>query len=131
MPPKRCGDTELGEQNNVGFEPGTTTFRNENAARREIGLVVDQARDGAQHIDLIGTTARYGPRDTQLDLSRRRAEKVRDIMIELGFGGDRISLSGVGSYSDLYQSDGGPEQLDPGKAVRNRRVVARLICPTS
>jgi outer membrane protein OmpA-like peptidoglycan-associated protein len=129
-PAKQCGDTVLGEQNNVGFLPDRTDFRDEAAARTEIGLIVDQARDGNQQIELIGTTARSGPRASQIDLAKRRANRVRDIMVEQGISPKRVTATGVGSFSDeFYLTDGGPEKLDPAIASKNRRVIARLTCP--
>lgn len=129
-PPTQCGDTVLGEQNDVGFLPGTTDFRNEGVARTEIGRIVDQARDGNQRIELIGTTARAGTREGEIRLSQQRAGRVRDIMVEQGITADRITVTGVGSYSDeFYIPDGGPDSLDPAIAAQNRRVIARLTCP--
>lgn len=128
--PTTCGDTVLGEQNNVGFRPDTTVFRDESAARAEIGKIADVARDGRQRIELIGTSARHGSRDGQIDLSQRRADRVRDILIEAGIATDRITTRGVGSYSEFYIPDGGPDNLDPGPASQNRRVIARLSCDT-
>lgn len=129
-PPPPCGDTVLGEQNNVGFLPHRTDFRDDPAARAQIQLIVDQARDGKQQIKLIGTTARHGPRADQIDLAERRATRVRDIMVEQGIAENRITVSGVGSFSDeFYIPDGGPDNLDPAIASKNRRVVARLTCP--
>lgn len=125
-----CGDTVLDERNNVGFLPDTATFRDEVAARMQIGLIVDQVRDGGQRIELVGTTARSGTPEGQVRLSEERAQRVRDIMIELGVSGDRISVVGAGAYSDeFYIPDGGPEALNPAQAVLNRRVVVRLTCP--
>lgn len=128
-PPDRCGDIVLSEENNVGFTENTTDFRDEAAARAEIGSIVDRARDGGQRIEVLGTTARWGSREGQVDLSRRRAERVKQIMVEQGIAEERISTDGEGSYSSFYVPDGGPDALVPGPAGRNRRVIVQLICP--
>jgi hypothetical protein len=51
-------------------------------------------------------------------------------MVEQGISPERITATGVGSFSDeFYEPDGGPEKLDPAIASKNRRVIARLTCP--
>ena len=128
-PPRACGDTVLNDQNNVGFLPNTTTFRDDAAARTTIAEIADIARAGNQKIDLIGTSARYGSNQSQIDLSQRRAARVRDVLVELGINSGRISVTGVGSLSaEFYTPDGGPNALEPAAAAQNRRVIARLIC---
>ena len=131
VPPRgRCDEFVLDGRNNVGFTPGTTTFRNESDARAEIQKIVDLAVNDVQRVEVIGTTARQGTRAYQIDLANARAQKVADIMAERGIDRSRMTaVTGVGSFSDYYTEDGGPGTLNPGKAEQNRRVIVKLVCP--
>lgn len=66
-----------------------------------------------------GHTDARGPRDLNLDLSRRRAQTVADYLVTLGVDRSRIEVKGIG-----------PDQPLPGrsaKATVNRRVEAVLL----
>ncbi len=128
-PPKPCGDTVLSDRNDVGFRPNQDVFVDEDAARATIGGVADIMRDGRQRAELIGTTANVGDYGGQVELSHRRADAVRRVLVDLGIPADRLTTTGLGSRFDGYEQDHGPAgELLPGPAANNRKVIVRLSC---
>ncbi len=125
-----CGETQFSERNNVGFLPDQADFRDEAAARTTIQALADVMRRGRQTVELIGATASVGSVQGRRDLSRRRAEAVRDVLVDLGITADRITTRGVGTDWAGYVPDLGPGgALLPGPAAENRKVIAVLSCP--
>lgn len=77
-------------------------------------LMLSQLRDKRFLIE--GHTDARGPRDLNMDLSRRRAQAVTDFLVAQGIDRSRLQASGVG-----------PDQPLPGRSARseaNRRVEA-------
>ncbi|WP_433783499.1 OmpA family protein [Actinomycetospora sp. CA-101289] len=117
--------TALPDDNSVGFQPDTAEFRDRNAAR---GVLTPFAQfltaSPNRRIALTGTSARAGTPQGQVDLSTRRAEAVKALLVELGAPADRITTRGVGSQFPGYVNDVGPDgrQL-PGPASSNRTVI--------
>ncbi|MEJ2888077.1 OmpA family protein [Actinomycetospora aeridis] len=117
--------TALPDDNSVGFQPDTAEFRDRNAAR---GVLTPFAQflteSPGRRLALTGTSARAGTPAGQVDLSTRRAEAVKALLVELGAPADRISTRGVGSQFPGYVNDVGPDgrQL-PGPASANRTVI--------
>jgi len=131
-PPKPCGETVLGEANDVGFVAESDQFRDPEAARATIGTVAATMRAGRQTAELIGTTANVGDLSGQVRLSAKRAVAVARVLSENGIGADRIHSTGQGSRFDGYVTDHGPSgELLPGPAARNRKVIVRLSCPAT
>ncbi|MDL5155683.1 OmpA family protein [Actinomycetospora termitidis] len=117
--------TALPDDGSVGFRPDTAEFRDENAARGVLGPFADFVKQGPTHrLALTGTTARAGSPASQVDLSTRRAEAVKGLLVSLGAAADRITTKGVGSQFPGYVNDVGPggRQL-PGPAATNRKVI--------
>ncbi|MDD7940830.1 OmpA family protein [Actinomycetospora lutea] len=117
--------TALPDDNSVGFRPDTAEFRDRNAAR---GVLLPFAQflqeSPTRRLALTGTSARAGTPQGQVDLSTRRADAVKALLVELGAPADRISTRGVGSQFPGYVDDVGPDgrQL-PGPASANRTVI--------
>ena len=117
--------TTLPDDGSVGFQPDTAEFRDRNAAR---GVLTPFAQflTGAPNarLALTGTSARAGTDAGQIDLSTRRADAVKQLLVELGAPADRITTRGVGSQFPGYVNDVGPDgrQL-PGPASQNRTVI--------
>ncbi len=117
--------TTLPDDGSVGFQPDTAEFRDRNAAR---GVLTPFAQflTGSPNarLALTGTSARAGTQEGQNDLSTRRAEAVKQLLVELGAPADRITTRGVGSQFPGYVNDVGPDgrQL-PGPASQNRTVI--------
>jgi len=117
--------TALPDDNSVGFQPDTAEFRDRNAARAVLTPFAQFLTESpSRRIALTGTSARAGTEAGQVDLSTRRAEAVKALLVELAAPADRISTRGVGSRFPGYVNDVGPggRQL-PGPASANRTVI--------
>lgn len=117
--------TALPDDGSVGFQPDTADFRDENAARGVLAPFADFLKQApARRIALTGTTARAGTTASQVDLSTRRADAVKGLLVSLGASADQITTKGVGSQFPGYVNDVGPDgkQL-PGPASTNRKVI--------
>lgn len=129
-PPRPCGETVLGEANDVGFVQDRDVFRDPAAARQTIGTVADVLRGGRQTAELVGTTADVGPYPGQVQLSRQRAAAVARVLAELGVAASRVRITALGSRFPDYVTDHAADgALLPGPAARNRKVIVRLTCP--
>jgi OOP family OmpA-OmpF porin len=109
----------------VGFQPDSTTFVDSGLARQalaEFAAFLKQNR-GAQAV-LVGTVAHYGTDDGDAGLSRLRAQRVRDVLIELGADGGRVIAHGAG-WGPFPTKVGPPSPTDD---PRNRRVVITITC---
>ncbi len=101
------------------FEPGTATF----AADAPIGIArvaAWLAAEPALGIRIAGHTDATGSPEANRSLSLRRAEAVRDALVERGVGLSRIAVSGEGATLPVASND------DAAGRARNRRVVVRL-----
>ncbi|MDD7966733.1 OmpA family protein [Actinomycetospora lemnae] len=117
--------TTLPDDNSVGFQPDTAQFRDRNAAAAVLTPFAQFLTESpSRRLALTGTSARAGTPQGQVDLSTRRAEAVKALLVELGAPADRISTRGVGSQFPGYVDDVGPDgrQL-PGPASQNRTVI--------
>ena len=76
------------------------------------------------HVEVDGYTDRLGGYDYNLDLSQRRADAVRDVLISQGVPADRIRAVGFGSQRPLVNCTGG--NVESAALIRclqpNRRV---------
>jgi len=128
-PPPPCGETVLADNNGVGFVADQATFKDPAAADRTITAIADAMRRGRQHAELVGTTANVGPYPGQVDLSLKRAEAVKRVLVGAGIAESRITTRGVGSRWPGYVPDRGPNStLLPGPAAANRKVIVHLSC---
>lgn len=101
------------------FEPGTATF----AADAPIGIArvaAWLAAEPALGIRIAGHTDATGSPEANRSLSLRRAEAVRDALVERGVALSRIAVSGEGAALPVASND------DAAGRARNRRVVVRL-----
>jgi len=101
------------------FEPGTATF----AADAAIGLArvaAWLAAEPALVIRIAGHTDATGSPEANRSLSLRRAEAVRDALVDRGIALSRIAVSGEGAAFPVASND------DAAGRARNRRVVVRL-----
>lgn len=101
------------------FEPGTATFADDapiGIARVAAWL----AAEPALAIHIAGHTDATGSPEANRSLSLRRAEAVRDALVERGIALSRIAVSGEGAAQPVASND------DAAGRARNRRVVVRL-----
>jgi outer membrane protein OmpA-like peptidoglycan-associated protein len=109
----------------LGFLPNVAVFRDRAAAVGALRSLAAYLRiNPATRILLTGTTARWGSFDGDLVLSRRRAEKVKLVLVQMGVSPRQIETNGVGwrfpGYINDQASGGG---LLPGPAEHNRSVI--------
>ena len=134
VPPfQPCGETVLRDGDTVGFLPDQAVFREPAAARKTLQDLATLVINGRQLVELIGTTAKAGPAESyRIELSNRRAEAVKGVLVELGVPADRITTRGVGATWPGRVNDIAPDgSLIPTAAALNRSVIVRLSCPTS
>lgn len=133
--PGSCSVTDLGEANNVGFVVASTTFLDPAAARATLGKLANVMLRTGESVTLTGSTSSEGGDQYNKNLSLRRAEAVKAMLMQLGVPGDRISTYGDGSHLPGRLNDRGPGgQLLIGPAIKDRKVVAKLTgkgCPSS
>ncbi len=91
-------------------------------ADRSLSRLADFLKNHQERRILIeGFTDSTGTKDYNLDLSRRRAESVKDRLVSLGVEPDRISTRGYGeSYPVASNDNSGGRQL-------NRRVEVTIL----
>ena len=134
VPPfQPCGETVLRDGDTVGFLPDQAVFRDPAAARATLQELANLLLNGRQEVELIGTTATAGPSEEgRIQLSLRRAEAVKSVLVELGVPAERITTVGAGATWPDRIPDLAPDgSLIPWAAAQNRSVIVRLSCPTT
>ncbi len=110
----------------VGFVPGQAVFRDPDQVRAVLTDYASAIKNGKRAL-LTGTTASDGTPEYRLQLSQKRANAVRDLLVSLGAPADRISSRGWGSDFPGYVPDRDPQgNLDPIPAAQNRQVIIEL-----
>jgi OmpA-OmpF porin, OOP family len=133
VPPfQPCGETVLRDGDTVGFLPDQAVFRDPAAARKTLQDLATLIINGRQLVELIGTTAKAGPTEAgRIELSNRRAEAVKGVLVELGVSAERVTTRGVGATWPGRVNDIAPDgSLIPTAAALNRSVIVRLSCPS-
>ena len=104
----------------VFFESGKATLKT--ISYKSLDAVVNVLKeDQSLQVDIEGHTDNVQPKGyTNMDLSQRRAESVRDYMINKGIDGDRLTAQGFGETQPV--ADNGSAA---GRA-QNRRTVIKL-----
>jgi outer membrane protein OmpA-like peptidoglycan-associated protein len=99
----------------IAFAPGQSGLRPE--AKASLGQLVGFVnRDAAKPIRIEGHTDSRGSANSNLILSQRRADAVRDALIAAGVAANRISTVGLGEDQPVASNES-----EEGRA-RNRRV---------
>lgn len=91
----------------------------------DIGQIAARLRSQPfDHVEVDGYTDRLGGYDYNLNLSQRRADAVRDVLIAQGVPAEKIRAVGFGSQKPLVQCPGG--NVESAALIRclqpNRRV---------
>ena len=109
----------------VGFKPDSTTFVDSKRARQALAeFAAFLTPNPSAHVTLIGTIAHYGTDDGDSGLSRQRAERVREVLVDLGVARSRIAARGDG-WGPFPAKDSPP---NPADDQRNRRVIISIRC---
>lgn len=104
----------------IAFELGSDRMTPAGAAKARIfaqSLMMPELK--GKRFSIEGHTDSIGNADTNLDLSRRRAQAVADFLAAQGVDRSRLEVKGIGSKEPLP----GVKSSDPA----NRRVEAELI----
>ena len=125
-----CGTTILADSDAVGFIVGQSTMRDPAAGRKTLQQLADQVKTRNQRITLVGNTSSEGDANANKLLSQRRAEAIKQVLVELGVEQSRIETRGDGSNGKYHINDRLSDgTLDPKAAAHNRSVVVELVCP--
>ncbi|WP_328458410.1 OmpA family protein [Amycolatopsis sp. NBC_00438] len=115
-------DAVLPDDGAVGFVPGHTEFRHEKQATATLQTISDWLKGHSSAKGKItGSIAHYGSDD---GLSKRRADRVRSVLVGLGARPDQLSAAGEGWGPFPSKTAGGSPEFDP----LNRRVVISFTC---
>lgn len=112
----------------TGTIKGITFENNSDAIRGVSRPVLDRAvdvltRNPDVRIRIVGHTDARGDRDYNIALSQRRADSVRNYLVERGISEDRITTLGVGPDQPIDTND-----TSKGRA-NNRRIEFQIIQP--
>ena len=105
---------------NIFFETGSYELKTSSNA--ELGTLKEFLdRNRTIRIELQGHTDDIGTDSDNLTLSQRRAESVRQALIDLGVSPDRLTATGYGESVPIAGND-----TDEGRA-QNRRTEMKII----
>jgi OmpA-OmpF porin, OOP family len=99
----------------LNFLPGTSNLTPESSAELDTVMSAARARSGGE-IVVVGHTDRQGAADANDALSLRRANAIRDLLVEKGFRGDLVAPVGRGEREPLVATE------DDVPEPRNRRA---------
>ncbi len=91
----------------VAFQPDSTTFLDEAAARAALNGLAEQLKGtSAAHYIVAGSTAQVdnASREDAQALSLARAQAVRDVLVEAGVPADRFTCLGLGNEPTSVRS---------------------------
>lgn len=113
------------DDKSLGFISDTSSFINEDKTTKILEEVITQLKDDKQlNITIVGTTAKWGTRESCIKLSQERAHAVSQILIKNGIEKSRIQEIGVGYESDFYQNEKNKDgSLNDKMAQQNRKVI--------
>jgi OmpA-OmpF porin, OOP family len=115
----------LSNDGKVGFVPGKTVFINSTAARQTLAAYADWLVENPNATaSLVGTIAHYGIDEGNGGLALARAERVRDVLVELGARSSQVSARGDG-WGPFPSKDAPPSAATD---QLNRRVVLTITC---
>ena len=123
----------LPDTGTVGFEPNLAVFRDPSAAENTLEPIARYlVANPSARIELTGTTAHWGSLEGSRELSLRRANAVKTVLVHLDARPSQILTRGLAWQFPGYQNDRGPGgTLLPGPAEHNRSVIVTTIPESS
>jgi outer membrane protein OmpA-like peptidoglycan-associated protein len=111
----------------VAFRPNSAEFVDGAAARAVLEPIAEQLVTTGATATLTGTTANVGDPSGQEDLSRKRAQAVLDVLVDLGVPAANLTAVGLGSeFPGYVQDHDAAGTLLPGPAAQNRKVIVQV-----
>lgn len=89
----------------LAFKDNSPELRSPDQARTTLEPLVTALQRTSGTIHLTGTTASGGTENGRLRLSLQRAETVRQLLVDMGIGADRITTEGLGTNFPEFQND--------------------------
>ena len=95
----------------VAFQPDSTAFLDEAAARAALNGLAEQLKGTSAHYIVAGSTAQVDNASSEgaQALSLARAQAVRDVLVEAGVPADRFTCLGLGNEPTSARSANEPE----------------------
>ena len=112
---------------NIYFDLGKATIRKE--AERNLYEIIDALKALPDvKLEIAGHTDSTGREEENIDLSSRRANAIKDFMVENGIASDRLIARGYGSQYPIAPND------TPDNLQKNRRseftIISTIADPT-
>lgn len=119
-------------ESQVSFRPNTADFvqTDEEVCARLAGLILSLKESEAFHVVIAGGTSSYGQQESSIVLSKERAGRIRDFLLENGVREEQIEgVYGLGFREDspIYTNDRVNGELVESLAAANRLVVVAGI----
>jgi OOP family OmpA-OmpF porin len=106
----------------IRFASGRATIRPDSyRTLNRAARVLEQYPD--VRLEIVGHTDSTGSRDTNVELSERRAEAVRKYLVDKGLDASRLQVRGAGPDEPI-----GDNKTKAGRA-QNRRIEFKLLMP--
>ncbi|MEA3448865.1 MAG: OmpA family protein [Bacteroidota bacterium] len=106
--------------NNVYFDTGKATIRHKSSDQlNELKEYLELKPD--IRVEIAGHTDKVGSDESNMSLSQRRAEAVRNWLVHRGIDGDRIEAKGYGETQSIASNN-----TAEGRQ-KNRRVEVRIL----
>ncbi len=112
---------ELADRVIIRFPTNSTTKKADPAVDEYLDKLANRVKTSGENISITGHADNVGSDEINTRLSRKRAEKVRDILVRKGVPSDQISVDFKGESQPVASND-----TETGRQ-ENRRAEVRLI----
>ncbi|MBC7371543.1 MAG: OmpA family protein [Bdellovibrionaceae bacterium] len=111
------GTMTIRDENRMQFDSGASTLDQENQGFvHTVGAAIAERPDLFDRVEVVGFADQTGSDETNMRVSKQRAQSVATLLRESGVDGAKITSSWKGASEPLYQS------LLPEDLQQNRRV---------
>ncbi len=107
------------DMDHLYFDTGSSTLPADAAGQLDDVAAIMKAYPNA-HLQIAGHTDNVGDNGANMNLSRARAEAVKDALVSRGIAANRMTTQGVGQENPIADNSS-----DAGRA-KNRRVSMRV-----